>query len=104
MRRDEIEFPRVTRQVLPKEDLYTIDIETGAPVKMMVFCSYHKCYEWIGNFYKESKPKSKHSSDVRAMCIEGWDRTEGKVFCNKPVIKRPKKESATLVQFFKDTE
>jgi hypothetical protein len=102
MKRDNVEFPRVTRAVLPRDELYTTDLETGLRTKKLVFCSFHHRYEWIAYFYKESKSNAKHSNDVRRMCIEGWDITEGKLFWNKPVIKRPKKESATLVQFFEE--
>lgn len=102
MRRKEIVNPRVNRKVLPSIELYTLDVESGKPIKKMVWCSYHRRMEWIADFYLESEPKSKHSNDVRTMCIEGWDKTEGKLYSDE-VIKRPKPEvTATLMEFLYD--
>jgi len=93
MKRSEISTPRVDRKVLPRVDLYTIDVETGKTIKKMVWCEYHKRMEWIGDFYLESEPKAKHSSDVRNMCIEAWDKVKGKYIPDYPT------PTATLIMF-----
>lgn len=100
-RRKDVAFPRVSRKVLPAEELYTIDIETGRPTKKMVFCEFHRRMEWVADFYLESQAKSKHAHDIRSMCIEAWDLTEGKLHWGNPKVSRPRKEvTATLMQFF----
>jgi hypothetical protein len=68
--------PRVHRNVIPKSELYTIDITTGRRIAKKVYCTYHKRYEDIRLFYLKSPRKQ--DSDVRHMCIEGWDKTRGK--------------------------
>jgi hypothetical protein len=98
-KRADVVNPRVSRKVLPAVDLYTIDVESGTRIKKMVYCTYHRQMEWIADFYLESEPKSKNSDDVRTMCIEGWDITEGKLY-SADIIKRPKPEpTATLMEF-----
>lgn len=98
-KRVDVVNPRVSRKVLPAVDLYTTDVETGATIKKMVYCTYHRKMEWIQDFYLESEPKAKNSDAVRTMCIEGWDLTEGKLY-SEEVIKRPKPETtATLMKF-----
>jgi len=42
MKRKHIESPRVNRKVLPKEELYTIDLETGKTIPKLVWSEYHK--------------------------------------------------------------
>lgn len=102
-KRSDVAFPRVFREVLPPEELYTFDIEEGRRIKKLVFCEFHRRWEWIADFYLESKPRAKHPYDVRSMCIEAWDLTEGKLFWDNPTIKRPKAEpSATLLHFIGD--
>jgi hypothetical protein len=101
-RRKDVAFPRVTREVLSFGELYTTDLETMRTVKKMVWCEFHQRWEWIADFYLESKPRAKHPYDVRNMCIEGWDITEGKI-SNGPTIRRLKPEpSATLMQFIEE--
>ena len=101
-RRSDVAFPRVFREVLPAEELYTINVEEGRTIKKMVWCEFHRRWEWIADFYLESKARAKHSNDVRNMCIEGWDITEGKIYSGQ-VIKRPKPEqTATLLNFIED--
>lgn len=93
MKRADVINPRVFRKVLPAEELYTVDLETGRQVKKMVYCQYHKRMEWIADFYLESSNKRRHSNDVRSMCIEGWDITFGKTKIED------KKVTATLMDF-----
>jgi hypothetical protein len=93
MGRDEVLNPRVFRKVLPTVELYTTDVSTGKKIKKMVFCSYHKRYEWIADFYIESESKAKHSNDIRSMCIEAWDITHG------ALPKEDKQQTATLFEF-----
>ena len=101
MRRSDVAFPRVNRKVLDASNLYTQDVENGVTIKKMVFCEYHRRLEWVADFYLESESKRKGSDDVRVLCIEGWDATEGKLNFNAPIIKRPKPEvGATLLEFF----
>jgi hypothetical protein len=71
--------PRVHRSVIPKDELYTIDITTGKRIAKQVFCKFHNRYEDIRLFYLKSRHHKKHESDVRSMCIEGWDKTRGKI-------------------------
>lgn len=101
MKRKHIESPRVNRKVLPKEELYTIDLETGKTIPKLVWCDYHKEWEWVANFYTESQKKAKHPNDVRNMCIPAWDSVKGKVDLDKPINTRPKQEEspATLIMF-----
>jgi hypothetical protein len=96
MRRNAILNPRVTRKVLPVDELYTIDVETGKRIQKMVWCEYHKQYEWINDFYTESEARARHPYDVRNMCISAWDKVEGKV--------KPDKElsTASLFEFLRD--
>jgi len=102
-KRNKIENPRVFRKVLPPEELYTIDLETGKKVKKLVWCTYHQQWEWIADFYLESASKAKHPYQVRNMCITGWDLTEGKVDLTKISVPRPKKHKSTasLIHFLK---
>jgi len=89
MKRNQIISPRVSRKVLPREELYTFDIETQKMIKKVIWCEHHKKYEWINDFYTESEQRAKHPYDVRNMCIEAWDQVEGKV--------KPTKESMTPI-------
>jgi hypothetical protein len=100
-KRKKIPNPRVNRKVLPPEELYTIDLETGKKIKKMVWCDYHKDWEWIADFYTESEAKAKHPNDVRNMCIAAWDLVKGKTNLDKVSVPRPKKEKSTasLVSF-----
>lgn len=101
-KRSDVAFPRVFREVLPAVELYTTNVEEGRQIKKMVWCDFHHRWEWIADFYLESKAKARHSNDVRNMCIEGWDITEGKI-SNGPTVKRPKPEvTSTLLQFFEE--
>lgn len=102
-KRKQITSPRVNRKVLPKEELYTTDLETGETIKKLVWCEYHEQWEWIADFYVESVAKAKHPNDVRNMCIAAWDMVEGKTDFSKLPTARPKKEKsdASLVMFLK---
>ena len=64
-KREDIIAPRVTRRVLPPDELYTVDIQTGKKIKKLVWCEYHKDWEWINDFYTESETRAKHKYDVR---------------------------------------
>ena len=97
MKRSAIISPRVSRKVLPREELYTFDIETQKTIKKVVWCEHHKKYEWINDFYTESEARAKHPYDVRNMCIEAWDMVEGKVDLDKPSLLRPVKELPTPI-------
>jgi len=88
-RKDQI--ARVDRTVLPKNEIYTTDL-WGNRVTKVVWCRYHKRYEDIRLFYKESSSKAKHENQVRSMCIEAWDLTNGK-------INWQQSEPASLIEF-----
>jgi len=47
-------------------------------------------------FYFESSAKAKHEYELRDMCIEAWELTEGKVNFDDD------RSTATLILFFKD--
>jgi len=102
-KRNKIPNPRVNRKVLPPDELYTLDLETGKKIKKMVWCDFHQQWEWIADFYIESVSKAKYPNDVRNMCIEAWDMVAGKTDFTKMSVARPKKEKSTasLIQFFK---
>jgi hypothetical protein len=104
VKRKQIINPRVNRKVLPKEELYTIDLETGKTIKKLVWCDYHEEWEWIADFYLESQKKAKHPNDVRNMCIRAWDIVEGKTdFTKLQSLTRVKEKStASLFEFLKD--
>jgi hypothetical protein len=82
--RKDIINPRVNRRVLPADELYTVDIHTGKTIKKLVWCGYHKDWEWINDFYTESETRANHKYDVRNMCITAWDLVEGKVNRSEP--------------------
>ena len=86
-------IPRVNRNVLPKDEIYTIDVETGKTVAKVVWCAFHKKHEDVRAFYGESEPKKKSKYQLRNMCIIGWDLVKGKV---KP---DPQPPSSTLELF-----
>lgn len=89
MKRSKIVSPRVNRKVLPRAELYTFDLEAKKMIQKVIWCEYHKKYEWINDFYTESEQRAKHPYDVRNMCIEAWDKVEGKV--------KPTKESMSPI-------
>lgn len=92
---------RVNRNVLPAEELYTIDVQTGKKIPRTSWCEYHRQFEFVGNFYLESKAKRKYEYDLRNMCIPAWDDVEGKISDKPPQIRKPKSNEklATLVMF-----
>jgi hypothetical protein len=107
LRRDNIRTPRVSRSVLPKEELYVTDLD-GNISKKMTWCSYHKKYEWVGEFYLESESVSKYPYQVRAMCIEAWDMVKGKVnpvsrVDKSRIMKKDKSERSKIDNIFMES-
>lgn len=92
-RKDQI--ARVDRKVLPKSEIYITDLWGNRQVKQ-VWCKHHKRWEDCRLFYFESSSKSKHDYELRDMCIEAWELTEGKVNWNTD------KPTSNLFSFFKD--
>ena len=97
---------RVNRNVLPPEELYTIDVQTGKRIPKTTWCDYHKEYEFVGNFYLESKSKRKHKYDLRNMCIPAWDEVEGKIPDKLNQINKINSDEdvATLVMFMENCD
>jgi hypothetical protein len=89
-RKDQI--ARVDRRVLPKSEIYTTDLWGNRVVKT-VWCEHHRRYEDIRLFYMESSAKAKHENEVRSMCIEAWELTNGKIHWQGS-------ERASLIAFF----
>jgi len=69
---------RVDRKVLPKDEIYTTDLWGNRQVKMK-WCKHHKKYEDPRLFFAESASKSRHKYQLRNMCIEAWELTNGKI-------------------------
>lgn len=85
------QIARVDRRVLPKSEIYTTDL-WGNRVAKVVWCSHHRRYEDIRLFYTESSSKAKHENQVRSMCIEAWELTNGKTNWHES-------KSASLIEF-----
>jgi hypothetical protein len=94
MNRRKDHIPRVSRKVLPEDELFVTTLE-GKRVMKTHWCDYHKEYEPAGRFYYESKTKSKMPHQLRNMCCVGWDLTNGK----KNIVAEV--STATLICFFK---
>jgi len=86
---------RVDRKVLPKSEIYVTDL-WGNRQARQIWCKHHKRWEDCRLFYFESSAKAKHEYELRDMCIEAWELTEGKVNFDAD------KSTATLISFFKD--
>ena len=73
---------RVSRKVLPTEELFVTSLE-GKKLMKTKWCSYHKRYEPVGDFYYESKSKATKANQLRKMCAIAWDITNGKTFIDR---------------------
>jgi hypothetical protein len=69
---------RVDRKVLPRHEIYTTDLWGERQVNLK-WCKYHKRYEDPRLFFVESASKRKHEYQLRNMCIEAWELTNGKI-------------------------
>lgn len=78
-RKDQI--ARVDRKVLPREEIYITDLWGRRQVKH-IWCKHHRRYEDCRLFFYESSPRSKYNHQLRGMCIEAWELTNGKVKFN----------------------
>jgi hypothetical protein len=94
-RKDQI--ARVDRRVLPRSEIYVNDLWGNRQVRT-IWCKHHRRHEDCRLFFYESSAKSKHPHELRDMCIEAWELTNGKVKFT-PDSHTP---LATLVSFLKD--
>ena len=69
---------RLTREVLPKEYVYDVDLYTGKPTLAVRTCK--SCLFTLdpNMFYVEGRGKAKRKYQLRSVCINCWDVAKGK--------------------------
>lgn len=85
---------RLTREVLPKEHVYDVDLFSGKPTLAVRTCKSCLLTLDPNMFYVEGKGKAKRKHQLRSICINCWDIAKG-----KNIRSIDKDESATLDDF-----